>query len=276
MSCSLPGVEDGEAEGDHVANVVIGDVGGPDADRVGDGFQPDEPDPNEEPERYDTIRAPSIPPKQQQTEEPIPSRPSTSASHASTMSDSDYDPFRFDRPVSPQGVSPQPITSFNSEFPTLTESTDDDSESGGLLDGPGPDEEEEHPPWTQHRRQESKDDVPPLPTAIPVQGSPGGTAPLVSEPGSPIYEAALQTARRDNISDATTLRNSASSIISFPAVMPPNMESLMEGADDATITAELDRLLGDFLGALSATGEALSRAIPEYHRTDDAGHVEKV
>lgn len=238
--------------------------------------QLDEPDPNEEPERYDTIRAPIIPPKQQQTEEPIPSRPSTSASHASTMSDSDYDPFRFDRPVSPQGVSPQPISSFNSEFPTLTESTDDDSESGGLLDGPGPDEEEEHPPWTQHRRQESKDDVPPLPTAIPVQGSPGGTAPLVSEPGSPIYEAPLQTARRDNISDATTLRNSASSIISFPAVMPPNMESLMEGADDATITAELDRLLGDFLGALSATGEALSRAIPEYHRTDDAGHVEKV
>lgn len=238
--------------------------------------QPDETSANEEPERHDTIRAPIIPPERQPAEEPVPSRPSTSASHTSTMSDSDYDPFRFDRPATPQGVSPQPIGSFNSEFPKLTESTDDDSESAGLLDGPGPDEEEEHPLWNQQGGVVSEDDVPPLPTAIPVHESPGGTAPSVSEPGSPIYEEPLQTARRDNISEVTTLRNSGSGVISFPTVLPPSMESLMDGADDATITAELDRLLSDFLGALSATGEALSRAIPEDHRMDDAAHVGKV
>ncbi|CEO60333.1 hypothetical protein PMG11_04964 [Penicillium brasilianum] len=238
--------------------------------------QQDETSANDETERHDTLRAPVIPPKQQ-PEEPVISRPSTSASHNSTMSDSDYDPFRFDRPATPPGISPQPISSFNSEFPTLTESTDDDSESAGLLDGPGPDEEEETPVWHEHDDVVSEDDVPPLPTAIPVHGSPGGTAPLVSEPGSPIYVEPLQTARRDVMPEVSTLRNSAPGAISFPAVLPPSMESLMEGADDATITAELDRLLGDFLGALSATGEALSRTIPEDHRTDDTAHVgEKV
>jgi hypothetical protein len=239
--------------------------------------QQDETSANDEPERHDTLRAPIIPPKQQPAEEPIISRPSTSASHNSTMSDSDYDPFRFDRPATPPGVSPQPNSSFNSEFPTLTESTDDDSELAGLLDGPGPDEEEETPMWHEHNDVVSEDDVPPLPTAIPVHGSPGGTAPSVSEPGSPIYVEPLQTARREFMSEVSTLRNSEPGAISFPVVLPPSMESLMEGADDATITAELDRLLGDFLGALSATGEALSRTIPENHRTDDSAHVgEKV
>ncbi|KAJ5905689.1 uncharacterized protein N7473_002605 [Penicillium subrubescens] len=239
--------------------------------------QPDDTCANDEPERHDTLRAPIVPPQQQPAEEPVISRPSTSASHTSTMSDSDYDPFRFDRPATPPGISPQPMSSFNSEFPTLTESTDDESESAGVLDGPGPDEEEEHPLWNEHNDVVSEDDVPPLPTAIPVHGSPGGTAHSVSEPGSPIYEEPLQTARRDVMSEANTLRETERGAISFPAVLPPSMESLMEGADDATITAELDRLLGDFLGALSATGEALARIIPENHGTDDSAHVvEKV
>lgn len=235
--------------------------------------QPDETSVNEEPERHDTLRAPTVPPQQQPAEESVISRPSTSASHASTMSDSDYDPFRFDRPSTPPGISPQPVSSFNSEFPTLIESTDDDSESGGLLDGPGPDEEEDHPLWSTHNDVISEDDVSPLPTAIPFHGSPGGTAPSISEPGSPIYEEPLQTARRDVMSEATTLRESEHGVISFPAVHAPKFESLMDGVDDAIITEELDRLLGDFLGALSATGEALSRAIPYNHRTDDAAHV---
>jgi hypothetical protein len=75
------------------------------------------------------------------------------------------------------------------------------------------------------------------------------------------------------MSEATTLRESEHGVISFPAVHAPKFESLMDGVDDAIITEELDRLLGDFLGALSATGEALSRAIPYNHRTDDAAHV---
>ncbi|KAF3388552.1 Serine/threonine-protein kinase KIC1 [Penicillium rolfsii] len=238
--------------------------------------QGDDTTANDAAERHDTLRAPIVPAPRQSAEEPVISRPSTSASHTSTISDSDYDPFRFDRPATPPGISPQPLSSFNSEFPTLTESTDDESESAGVLDGPGPDEEEEHPLWNEHHDVVSEDDVPPLPTAIPVHGSPGGTAPSVSEPGSPIYEEPLQTARRDVMSKASTLRDSEWDAISFPAVLPPSMESLMEGADDATITAELDRLLGDFLGALSATGEALARIVPEDHWTEDSAYaVEK-
>ncbi|KAI2794730.1 hypothetical protein POX_a01331 [Penicillium oxalicum] len=210
-------------------------------------------------QHHDTLRAPTAHPPPL-VEEPSISRPSTSASHTSTMSDSDYDPFRFDRPTTPQANLPQPGSSFDSGFPVLNESTDDEgSDSAGLLDGPGPDEEDENPLWAESSEILSQKNAPPLPTAIPLHGGQGGPPPPVSEPGSPIYDEPLQTARRD----VGRLRKPELGLISFPPVHPPSMESLLEGADDATITAELDRLLGDFLGALSATGMALSRTSPD-------------
>jgi hypothetical protein len=47
--------------------------------------------------------------------------------------------------------------------------------------------------------------------------------------------------------------------IRFPDLIPPRLDVLTDGASEAAVTAELDRLLGDFLDALSATGEALAR-----------------
>lgn len=223
-------------------------------------------------DRHDTVRAPVPGLQRQPTDSPAISRPSTSASNSSTMSDSDYDPFRFDRPTTPQASSQ--TTSFDAEFPSLIDNNSDgEYDSGGVLDGPGPDEEESQPPWKEDIDVISQEDIAPLPTAIPIHhDSPSGTPTELSEPGSPILEP-LQTARRDNISsDATSFTTEADSTISFPDLTPPSVDSMMEGADDAAVTAELDRLLGDFLGALSATGEALSRAHIE-PRPDTAKHV---
>ncbi|KAK2749228.1 hypothetical protein FQN57_006844 [Myotisia sp. PD_48] len=44
----------------------------------------------------------------------------------------------------------------------------------------------------------------------------------------------------------------------FPEPRPPNMESLMEGASDEDVTAELDRLFGDLMQGLGATREAIA------------------
>jgi hypothetical protein len=54
----------------------------------------------------------------------------------------------------------------------------------------------------------------------------------------------------------------------FPDLVPPRLEALTAGAEESAVTAELDRLLGDFLDALSATGDALSRVavVPETAR----------
>jgi hypothetical protein len=74
------------------------------------------------------------------------------------------------------------------------------------------------------------------------------------------------------MSQATTLKEHESDSLSFPSIIPPSAESLMEGIDDSTVIAELDRLLGDFLGALAATGDALSRA-SSGHQTDEVNRA---
>lgn len=95
---------------------------------------------------------------------------------------------------------------------------------------------------------------------MPVPDTPTTTTSgPVSEPGSPVYEP-LKTARREDRPQKTTTTDEDPDAIPFPDLLPPRAESLMEGADDSVVTAELDRLLGDFLESLSATGEALSRA----------------
>ncbi|OQE23246.1 hypothetical protein PENSTE_c009G09723 [Penicillium steckii] len=223
-------------------------------------------------DRHDTVKGPVPGLQRQATDSPAISRPSTSASNSSTMSDSDYDPFRFDRPTTPQASSQ--ANSFDAEFPSLVDNASDvEYDSTGVLDGPGPDEEETHPLWKEHTDIISPDDVPPLPTAIPVHDSPSDTPTEVSEPGSPVSEP-LQTARRDDTSSLATTFTETDDI-SFPVLVPPSADSLMEGADDGAVTAELDRLLGDFLGALSATSEALSRAStePKVNNTTNAAEA---
>ncbi|KAJ5826334.1 hypothetical protein N7474_003472 [Penicillium riverlandense] len=233
---------------------------------------PEEQETAVETDRHDTVKGPVPSLQRQATDDSAISRPSTSASNKSTMSDSDYDPFRFDRPGTPEGTSSVQHTHvFKEEFPAMMETMGyNEFEASGLLDGPGPDEESQ-PLWEDDQEVMTPSYVP-LPTAIPQrESSLGPSASSTSEPGSPIFEA-LPTARREPESRATTIVGSDDlGAISFPALVPPSAESLMEGVDDGVLTLELDRLLGDFLDSLSATGEALSKARlgNDENKTDD-------
>jgi hypothetical protein len=210
-------------------------------------------------DRHDTLRAP-LPgiqpiPESQSMDEPDDSRPSTSASNAS---DSDYDPFRFDRPTTPPGTNSLHHSHFfDRELPAMMGSAGfNEYESSGILDGPGPDEESQ-PVW----RDSTDGSTPPLPTAIPIPETPTASSVIsgpVSEPGSPVFET-IRNVRRAQDPEVTTLRPEEVETIPFPSLVAPSAESLMEGADDAAVAFELDRLLGDFLGSLSATSKALSR-----------------
>ncbi|KAJ5550463.1 hypothetical protein N7535_001596 [Penicillium sp. DV-2018c] len=211
-------------------------------------------------ERHDTLRAPlseihpSPPSHQHPSEELIDSRPSTSASDAS---DSDYDPFRFDRPPTPPGAdSVDHGHFFDTARPAMSAETDNhDSDTSSVLDGPGPDEES-NPPWTAQNDSFERNltafataILPETPTASSVTSGP------VSEPGSPVFET-VRNVRRDEYEAMPAAEDRGA--IPFPALAPPNGQSLSEGVSDNIVAAELDRLLGDFIESLSATGEALS------------------
>ncbi|KAL4933333.1 putative serine/threonine protein kinase [Aspergillus undulatus] len=198
------------------------------------------------------------------------SRPSTSASaqsSISTSSDTDYDPFRFDRPATPpDGV----VADTETEYPELLSSN---RSSVIIEEGPGPDEEDDTTPvWNHiHVTEPTPPYAEPFPTAIPhkdalhMQAFPFPTIdPHPSSTsdghGMGIVEP-LHTARYNPTVVAATAESQHNQPIpiKFPPLMPPRLEVLMDGAAEAAVTAELDRLLGDFLDALSATGEALSR-----------------
>lgn len=241
-----------------------------------------------------TLRAPVLPLSQESTlrprdsiGEPGDSRPSTSGS---VVSETDFDPFRFDRPQTP----PPPGSSFdhgNYNYPEILESAgDSDYERSSILDGPGPDEEEEGHDVIIHADAASSSSAsqhPDLlfPTTIPARDqldvihhnpsrSPSRSPSAVStDQLSSIGLGPLPTARR--WSPSTTASTAASeenpgspssmAPIQFPDLVPPSLQSLTEGADDTNaMRRELDRLLGDFLDALSATGDALSRVKIEH------------
>ncbi|KAJ5189144.1 hypothetical protein N7491_005468 [Penicillium cf. griseofulvum] len=237
-------------------------------------------------DRHDTLRAPlpeAQPPPESQpqsTDGPGDSRPSTSASNTS---DSDYDPFRFDRPDTPEGASSRHHSHFfDTEFPAMLESAGyNEYEASGILDGPGPDEES-HPVWRGHSSSSSlEDSMTALPTAVPIPQTPTAssvTSGPVSEPGSPTFDTPVfETVRnvRHDVSEVPASQAEDKGPIPFPALDPPNAASLMEGMDDGVVAAELDRLLGDFQGSLSAIGEALSRAGVK-HETNGALVAEQV
>ncbi|EYE96905.1 putative serine/threonine protein kinase [Aspergillus ruber CBS 135680] len=142
------------------------------------------------------------------------------------------------------------------------------------LDGPGPDEEDETETETitttwgsrtigppsrtsfhsrTHRTSNPTSDPfsEPFPTAIPSREYPDHA------PDSPLADA---------LPTATLRRRHAGSGgvdgVQFPDLVPPSVESLAQGAEEGVLMGELDRLLGDFLDALSATGEALGKTRP--------------
>lgn len=191
------------------------------------------------------------------------SRPSTAMSTFSTASEADYDPFRFDHDSTPP-------TQRSQRMPLSGDASDDDIGSPGevleqsvILDGPGPDEEDT-PSW--------QDEAVPSPSYWPEQYNPNiPTARADSR--SPMPEPG-QLRHNDSIAMSGTTVTSNVSHISFPEIRPPSVESLTEGADDSVLAAELDRLLGDFLTALSVTGEALSavNVEPTHSRSASANH----
>ncbi|KAF9882762.1 hypothetical protein FE257_005310 [Aspergillus nanangensis] len=197
-----------------------------------------------------TVRPPSI-------GEPGDSRPSTSTSVESSVSassEADYDPFRFDRPSTPPSLFTEHQRTHSAAFPEMLEPTNGDHERrSSVMDGPGPDEEDtpvwHNTPEIRHSASQSE----PFPTAIPPPESEHNTPfPAVDE--SPMSEP-LPTARRQPAPSSIDTMEA----IQFPELVPPRLEVMTSRADNSAITSELDRLLGDFLDALSATGEALSR-----------------
>ncbi|KAL1855119.1 hypothetical protein Plec18170_004535 [Paecilomyces lecythidis] len=184
------------------------------------------------------------------------SRPSTAQSTASGTSETDYDPFRFDRSSTPPRNGP----SATQRTPVSGNASDDDIGSPGdvleqsvILDGPGPDEEDNgvvHSPYWSEQYHSN------LPTARPDGRSPAAGFGPSRHP------------EQTSLSGTTVTSNLPH--ITFPEIRPPSVESLTEGADESVVSAELDRLLGDFLGALSATGEALATVDTEPTRYRNA------
>ncbi|KAL2008571.1 hypothetical protein VTN00DRAFT_6765 [Thermoascus crustaceus] len=182
------------------------------------------------------------------------SRPSTAVSTLSTASDTEYDPFRFDRPQTPPGDSAQHGHFFDNELPTMMDSAGyGDYEPSSVLDGPGPDQEDDHPAWQDNN---SITDVPsyvePLPSTLPSKNA-NVKAPTSIPPVTSLPPQSIPTARR---APTSTTKGSVPPV-NFPNIQPPSAESLTAGADDSVVASELDRLLGDFLGAISAVGEAI-------------------
>ncbi|KAL5364547.1 hypothetical protein BJX96DRAFT_187953 [Aspergillus floccosus] len=172
--------------------------------------------------RYSTLRAPLTALQEPSTTnrpssigEPGDSRPSTSTSGKSSISassDTDYDPFRFDRPSTPPNASTEHARSSSNEFPVLELSDYSDPDRSSVLDGPGPDEEDE-PVEENHSVSHSE----PFPTAIPSR-APEANAPFPTIDEIPMSEP-LPTARRDPPSSIASMGP-----IQFPELLPPRLE----------------------------------------------------
>ncbi|PTU19617.1 hypothetical protein P175DRAFT_0510844 [Aspergillus ochraceoroseus IBT 24754] len=208
--------------------------------------------------------------------EPGESRPSTASS--------DYDPFLFDLPTTtittttPDGMPTQQQRFVDYEYPELLTSVGyPEYEQSSVLEGPGPDEEDPHPAWQNNTEIARPVTQPapnghtePFPAALPSKEEPRRS--FLTADSSPMSEP-LPTARYDPRASSTGEEPK----IQFPDLLPPRLEVLMEGAGDAAVTAELDRLLGDFLDALSATGEALSQTkIRTAGRSDQSASPDKL
>ncbi|PCG90145.1 Hypothetical protein PENO1_100660 [Penicillium occitanis (nom. inval.)] len=153
------------------------------------------------------------------------SRPSTA-----TSTISDYDPFRFDR--SPD-ISQRTHHRMTSKAPSLLSIS-------SLDEGPGPDHEddiiiEEDGPGPDH------EDVPEL-----TPNATAGTSMTAQMDLSQQRQRAASSSSRD-------MSRPTSQTLQFPELQFPSAESMMEGASDDVVSAELDRLIDDFMQACYTT-----------------------
>lgn len=187
--------------------------------------------------------------------EPGDVRPSSS----SASEDSEYDPFRFDRPSTPRAkISPQRDHFFSHEVPSMLNDVGyAEYEPSSVLDGPGPGEEDTHPLWRSNTIVTD--------TESHSEPFPMGDMEFPSTMSSPIRDS-VSTARR--IPASAAAEPAGPGPIKFPFITPPSIESLTEGAGDGLVTAELDRLFGDLLDSLKSTGDALSSVSVGHEKSD--------
>ncbi|OJJ76246.1 hypothetical protein ASPBRDRAFT_203894 [Aspergillus brasiliensis CBS 101740] len=210
--------------------------------------------------QYDTLKAPIVDSQPAATVrrpsigEPGDSRPSTSRSGESNGSETDYDPFRFDRPSTPP--TQPPADPKDPEYPQLLNTFQyPNYDQSNIMDGPGPDEEEETDDVWQKPSEDTDDPSlsEPFPTAIPTKGI-DLSLPFVPSTNSSVSES-LSTAR----TNFPALTTDDGEPILFPELPLPQLELFMAGANDHAIAGELDRLLESFIDSLNSTGQALSR-----------------
>lgn len=221
----------------------------------------------------------------------IENRPSTSHSMESSFtvgSEADYDPFRLDRPTSPSGVSTtsRAPSVIENDFPEIIDTgstAGDDEQYPTILDGPGPDEEDSDTvAWSSDDGQTA---VPTPNTAITIsENNDSGSSKRnsakrisassvisTSEPFPTAIPSNAPTTPYDSPIADTTSRLARTrtrgqrprdgiEAVQFPDLVPPSMESMAAGVEDGVLAGELDRLLGDFLDALAATGDAMDKA----------------
>ncbi|KAK2847631.1 hypothetical protein FQN49_005699 [Arthroderma sp. PD_2] len=172
------------------------------------------------------------------------SRPSTSDSMQSSVSDADYDPFRLDREASvtaPENhTQRQPLA----KAPPIREPDyhyfHQDYEYSS-----------NHPGPNVLANGFEEGNVGSLPESITLRNGNIPMPPLARSERSSMYS---QNGRGPFNPTATAENNPLSH---FPDPRPPSMESLMEGASDEVVAAELDRLFGELMHGLAATGEAI-------------------
>lgn len=189
------------------------------------------------------------------------SRPSTATSTVSTTSE--YDPFRFDRPPTPPTRSSSlHRTVYDTVAANLAKSGYSDESS--VLEGPGPDHEEPQPVW-QEKDPSAVSYSQPFPPIISSKPEESTSTSLVTTAPSVTLQTTLVESRE---ASSSTNKNNGPAFI-FPDVQPPSAESLIAGADDSVVAAELDRLLGDFNEALNVTAEAVkaTNVMPRGRRT---------
>lgn len=156
------------------------------------------------------------------------SRPSTA-----TSTISDYDPFRFDR--SPD-ISQRAHHRMASKAPSLLSIS-------SLDDGPGPDHEDDIITEEDDGPGPDQEDVPEL-----TPNATAGTSMTAQMELSQQRQRAASSSSRD-----LSLSRPTSQTFQFPEVQFPSTESMMEGASDDVVTAELDRLIDDFMQACYST-----------------------
>ena len=218
-------------------------------------------------------------------------------SSIAASSEADYDPFRLDRPIPISPSAHRAPSVIEDDFPEIIDTDDndeydhenevgdddgDDDQYPTILDGPGPDEEDSDTIAWSDDDDDGRPSAPtpdttittsstatamaskpntrtvsisePFPTAIPSDVSTGET---VTPYDSPIPDPTARIPRMR--SRAQRRPRDGIEPVQFPDLVPPSTESLAAGVEDGVLAGELDRLLGDFLDALTATGDAMNK-----------------